>query len=70
MLAVFLVLSVVGAFLAVATPLLAGQVVDALVNQESFTIVWQLAPLIAVIALVQAAVVCCPGGCRHGSAKD
>ena len=56
MLAVFLVLSVVGAFLAVATPLLAGQVVDALVNQESFTIVWQLALLIAVIALVEAGV--------------
>ena len=56
MLAVFLVLSVVGAFLAVATPLLAGQVVDALVNQESFTIVWQLALLIAVIAVVEAAV--------------
>ena len=56
MLAVFLVLSVVGAFLAVATPLLAGQVVDALVNQESFTMVWQLALLIAVIAVVEAAV--------------
>ena len=56
MLAVFLVLSVVGAFLAVATPLLAGQVVDALVNQESFTIVWQLALLIAIIAVVEAAV--------------
>ena len=34
MLAGFLVLSVVGAVLAVATPLLAGQVVDALVNQS------------------------------------
>ena len=56
MLAVFLVLSVVGAFLAVATPLLAGQVVDALVNQDSFTIVWQLALLIAIIAVVEAAV--------------
>ncbi|HSU37405.1 MAG TPA: ABC transporter ATP-binding protein [Propionibacteriaceae bacterium] len=56
MLVVFLLLSVVGAFLAVATPLLAGQVVDALVNQQSFTIVWQLALLIAVIALVEAGV--------------
>jgi ABC-type multidrug transport system fused ATPase/permease subunit len=56
MLAVFLVLSVVGAFLAVATPLLAGRVVDALVNRQSFTIVWQLAVLIAVIALVEAGV--------------
>jgi ATP-binding cassette subfamily B protein len=56
MLAGFLVLSVVGAVLAVATPLLAGQVVDALVNQQSFTIVWQLALLIAVIAVAEAAV--------------
>jgi ABC-type multidrug transport system fused ATPase/permease subunit len=56
MLAGFLVLSVVGAVLAVATPLLAGQVVDALVNQQSFTIVWHLAVLIAVIAVAEAAV--------------
>ena len=56
MLAGFIVLSVVGAVLAVATPLLAGRVVDALVNQQSFTLVWQLAVLIAVIALAEAAV--------------
>jgi ABC-type multidrug transport system fused ATPase/permease subunit len=56
MLTGFVALSVVGAILAVATPLLAGRVVDALVNQESFTIVWQLAVLIAVIALVEAGV--------------
>ena len=56
MLAGFLALSVVGAVLAVATPLLAGRVVDALVNRQSFTIVWQLALLIAVIALVEAGV--------------
>ena len=56
MLAGFIALSVVGAVLAVATPLLAGEVVDALVNRQSFTIVWQLALLIAVIALAEAGV--------------
>src|SRR5918998_215172 len=56
MLAGFLVLSVVGAILAVATPLLAGEVVDALVNRRSFTLVWQLAVLIAVIAVAEAGV--------------
>ena len=48
MLAGFLVLSVVGAILAVATPLLAGRVVDALVNQLSFTLVWVPAPAAVV----------------------
>jgi ABC-type multidrug transport system fused ATPase/permease subunit len=56
MLAGFLVLSVIGAVLAVATPVLAGRVVDALVNRQSYTIVWQLAVLIAVIALAEAGV--------------
>jgi ATP-binding cassette subfamily B protein len=56
MLAGFVVLSVVGAVLAVATPLLAGEVVDVLVNRRSFTLVWQLAVLIAVIAVAEAAV--------------
>ena len=56
MLAGFIALSVVGAILAVATPLLAGRVVDALVNQQSFTLVWQLAVLIAVIAVAEAGV--------------
>jgi ATP-binding cassette, subfamily B, bacterial len=55
-LAAFLVLSVVGAILAVATPLLAGQVVDVLVNRQSFTLVGQLAVLIAVIAVAEAGV--------------
>ena len=49
-------LSVVGAVLAVATPLLAGRVVDALVNQQPFAVVAQLAVLIAVIAVVEAGV--------------
>jgi ATP-binding cassette, subfamily B, bacterial len=56
MLAGFLGLSVVGAVLAVATPLLAGEVIDVLVNRRSFTLVWQLAVLIAVIALAEAGV--------------
>src|SRR5918997_4786255 len=56
MLAGFIALSVIGAVLAVATPLLAGEVVDALVNRWSFTLVWQLAVLIAVIALAEAGV--------------
>jgi ATP-binding cassette subfamily B protein len=56
MLAGFIGLSVVGAVLAVATPLLAGEVVDVLVNRRSFTLVWQLAVLIAVIALAEAGV--------------
>src|SRR5215213_3808614 len=52
MLAGFVLLSVVGAVLAVATPLLAGQVVDALVNRQSYALVARL----AVIAVVEAAV--------------
>jgi ABC-type multidrug transport system fused ATPase/permease subunit len=56
MLAGFIVLSVVGAVLAVATPVLAGEVVDVLVTRGSFTLIWQLAVLIAVIALAEAGV--------------
>nr|WP_229371190.1 ABC transporter ATP-binding protein [Umezawaea beigongshangensis] len=50
----FLVLSVVGAVLAVATPVLAGRVVDALVNGAAAEVVVQLAVLIAVIAVLDA----------------
>ena len=50
----FLVLSVVGAVLAVATPLLAGQVVNAIVGAQPFAVVLQLAILIAVIAIAEA----------------
>ncbi len=50
----FLILSVVGAFLAVATPLLAGRVVDAIVGSRGFGEVLRLAILIAVIALAEA----------------
>ncbi|MBF4993418.1 ABC transporter ATP-binding protein [Arthrobacter gandavensis] len=52
----FLVLSTVGAFLAVATPVLAGEVVNAIVAGTSVeTVVW-LAVLIAVVAIADAAV--------------
>ena len=54
LLAGFLVLSVVGAFLAVATPLLAGRVVDALVNHQPYRTVLTLALIIAAIAIAEA----------------
>ena len=50
----FLVLSVVGAVLAVATPLLAGQVVNAIVGAQPFAVIFRLAVLIAVIAIAEA----------------
>jgi ABC-type multidrug transport system fused ATPase/permease subunit len=53
-LALFLVLSVVMAVLAVATPVLAGRVVDAIVNGASSETVIGLAGLIAAIAVVEA----------------
>jgi ABC-type multidrug transport system fused ATPase/permease subunit len=53
---VLLLLSSVTAVLAVATPLIAGRVVDAIVNHEDSSIVVVLALVIAAIALVDAAV--------------
>ncbi|MFC4069163.1 ABC transporter ATP-binding protein [Actinoplanes subglobosus] len=53
-LAAFLTLSVVTAFLAVATPVLAGQVVDAIVEAKEVRLVVTLAVAIAVIALTEA----------------
>jgi ABC-type multidrug transport system fused ATPase/permease subunit len=53
-LAAFLLLSVVGAVLAVATPVLAGRVVNAIVESGDIDLVIQLAVLIAVIAVVEA----------------
>jgi ABC-type multidrug transport system fused ATPase/permease subunit len=50
----FLLLSVVTAVLAVATPVLAGRVVDAIVQRSSLRVVVVLAVLIAVIALAEA----------------
>lgn len=50
----FLLLSVLTALLAVATPLLAGKVVDAIVNGADTGTVTRLALLIALIAVVEA----------------
>lgn len=51
----FLILSVVLAALAVATPVLAGRVVNAIVDGDPFDLVLMLAAAIAVIAVVDAA---------------
>ncbi len=51
---VFVVLSVVSAALAVATPVLAGQVVDAIVAKTALDVVVRLAVLIAVVAVLDA----------------
>ena len=53
-LSVFLVLSVAMALLAVATPVLAGRVVDAIDEQRDSGVVVRLAVLIAVIAVAEA----------------
>ncbi len=53
-LAVFLVLSVAGAVLAVVTPVLAGRVVDAIVGRAEIGVVTGLAVLIALIAVAEA----------------
>jgi ATP-binding cassette, subfamily B, bacterial len=50
----FLLLSVGAAVLAVATPVLAGRVVDAIVGGKPFGVVLRLAVLIAVIAVAEA----------------
>ena len=52
----FLLLSVVTALLAVATPVLAGKVVDAIVDGEDTGAVTRLALLIALIAVAEAAL--------------
>ncbi|AYG84564.1 putative ABC transporter ATP-binding protein [Streptomyces hundungensis] len=54
--ALFLVLSVATALLAVATPLLAGRVVDAIVARKESGTVTRLALLIAAIAVAEAAL--------------
>jgi ABC-type multidrug transport system fused ATPase/permease subunit len=53
---VLVALSVVTAVLAVATPLIAGRVVDAIVNREGSSLVVVLALVIAAIAVVDAGV--------------
>ncbi len=50
----FIFLSVVGAFLAIATPILAGRVVNAINAGAAVDVVVKLAVLIAVIAIVEA----------------
>ncbi|GII92153.1 ABC transporter ATP-binding protein [Sinosporangium siamense] len=50
----FMLLSVVLAVLAVLTPVLAGQVVDAIVKTEPLSLVVQLAVLVAVLAIAEA----------------
>ncbi|WP_202873160.1 ABC transporter ATP-binding protein [Kribbella capetownensis] len=52
----FLVLSVGAAVLAVATPVLAGHVVDAIVDRKEFSVVLLLSLLIAVIAIAEAGI--------------
>ncbi|MGY4765987.1 ABC transporter ATP-binding protein [Kribbella sp. CWNU-51] len=52
----FLVLSIGAAVLAVATPVLAGHVVDAIVGGKAFSVVLKLAVLIAVIAIAEAGI--------------
>jgi ATP-binding cassette subfamily B protein len=53
-LAIFVLLSVASAVLAVATPLLAGQVVDAIVARSDVQVVINLALLIALVAVLDA----------------
>ncbi|MFF0445887.1 ABC transporter ATP-binding protein [Streptomyces sp. NPDC004609] len=52
----FVLLSILGALLAVATPVLAGRVVDAIVSGDAAGTVVRLALLIALIAVVEAAL--------------
>ncbi|MDX2967797.1 ABC transporter ATP-binding protein [Kribbella solani] len=52
----FLVLSTGGAVLAVATPILAGNVVNAIVDGKAFDVVLRLSLLIALIAVAEAAL--------------
>lgn len=53
---VFIALSVAGAFLAVATPVLAGQVVDVIVARGEVATIVRLAVVIAFVAVADAAV--------------
>ena len=51
---IFVVLSVISAALAVATPVLAGQVIDAIVAKTAIDVVVRLAVLIAIVAVLDA----------------
>ena len=52
----FVALSVMGAFLAVATPVLAGQVVNVIVARGAVNTIVRLAVVIALVAVADAAV--------------
>jgi ABC-type multidrug transport system fused ATPase/permease subunit len=55
-LVLFLILSVIGAGLAVASPVLAGEVVNAIVGGDGSNVIIWLAALVAIIALLDAGV--------------
>ncbi|NYE96370.1 ATP-binding cassette subfamily C protein [Psychromicrobium silvestre] len=55
-LVVFVTLSVVSAFIAVATPLLAGRIVNAIVARTDLQLILTLAGLIAIVAVLDAGV--------------
>lgn len=65
----FLVVSVVTAVLAVATPVLAGRVVDAIVGGAALSVVVRLAALIAVIAVRRPVSDWWRGGCPRAWAR-
>ena len=65
----FLLLSVVAALLAVATPLLAGEVVDAITSRAPIGVLAGLALLIGAIAVVEAGASSSSAGCPRDSAK-
>ena len=65
----FLVLSVVGALLAVATPLLAGQVVDLIFAGAPFAQVLRIAVPSASSPSSRPASGCCSAGCRPASGR-
>ncbi len=52
----FVLFSVVAAFLAIATPVLAGEVVNAIVDQDGVEVVIRLAIIIAAVAVADAAI--------------
>src|SRR6478736_1032700 len=67
-LGVFVAVSVVSALLGLATPLLAGKVVDE-IGRGALGVVVALAGVIAAVAVAEAGVSWCPGGCRRPSVR-
>ncbi|CAM5406815.1 hypothetical protein SHIRM173S_12642 [Streptomyces hirsutus] len=66
----FVLLGAATALLAVATPVLAGRVVDTIVSDGDSATVVRLALLIALIAVAEAPSASSAGGCRHPSARN